>query len=89
MNERITVNIELLGTTGSVQFDAGYIGFLLGPGFIVTPADAAEPCKWKYNKVDGYWGSDCGVAFVFDNGGPSENGFLHCPKCRKPLEEVA
>lgn len=45
-----------------------------------------EPkCEWIDSHEDG-WTTDCGNAFVFNDEGPTENGFKFCPYCGKPLE---
>lgn len=47
---------------------------------------APEICVWQ---LEGdCWDSDCGHAFVFNEGGPVENDFKFCPYCGDPLAEV-
>ncbi len=43
-------------------------------------------CCWKWD--EGFWVSDCGEAFEFNDGNPSDNGFQFCPYCGKLLEEI-
>lgn len=55
----------------------------------LTPLKQAQEriksCPWSY---DEYWSSPCGVEFVFDNDGPTENKFKFCYGCGKPIEIV-
>ena len=48
-----------------------------------------ELCTWKYEENWDYstWESDCGEAWVFEEGGPSENRMNYCPFCGKGLVE--
>lgn len=60
--------------------------------FSHTPCDAVEyaevkkPCKWTVDG-DGVWYTECGDAFVFDSGGPTDNKFKVCPYCGGALME--
>ena len=49
--------------------------------------EPGEPthCYWFWDD-DGFWKSDCGVAFVFEVGGPKENKFKFCYKCGKHIK---
>lgn len=50
--------------------------------------ESAE-CEWTTDEEDSYWyNSDCGMSFVFVDGGPEYNGFKYCPKCGKKLKEI-
>ena len=44
---------------------------------------AVEPCLWT--DQEDYWQSDCGQAFVFNDGTPAENGAKFCNHCGKPI----
>lgn len=45
-------------------------------------------CHWTPDEGDPNWfSSDCGMSFVFEEGGPVENSFKFCPKCGKALHE--
>lgn len=46
-----------------------------------------EPCRWRYDEDD-FWGTGCGEAFVFMDGGPAENRVAFCPYCGRPLEII-
>lgn len=41
-------------------------------------------CSW-YSGYCGGWHSSCGTAYVFESGGPVENGHKFCHCCGKPL----
>jgi len=48
-----------------------------------------EHCKWSSDQNDSSWyESECGMSFVFENGGPINNEFKYCPKCGKLLKEI-
>lgn len=44
-------------------------------------------CQWFQEHDEGVWWTDCGNAFVFEDGGPIQNGFKFCGYCGKQLEE--
>jgi len=48
--------------------------------------DALEKrsCQWTEDD-DGVWDTECGNAFVFTDGGPSDNNLLFCPYCGAAL----
>lgn len=51
-------------------------------------AQRAHECGWTFADDDtGAWRSDCGVVWVFIDGGPSENEMRHCCGCGKKLKE--
>ena len=41
-----------------------------------------ETCVWAEDE-DGNWDTGCGEMFVFEAGGPAENGMVFCPYCGK------
>ena len=43
-------------------------------------------CGWVPDD-DCVWHTDCGEAFVFDTGGPTDNKMKFCPYCGKPMKE--
>lgn len=46
-------------------------------------------CEWKQFDGEGnYFNSDCGMAFYFEDGTATDNGFKFCPKCGKPMKEI-
>lgn len=48
---------------------------------------ACEPltCEWAHNEDDGFWDTECGQSWRFDDGGPKENHMNFCHCCGKPL----
>ena len=42
-------------------------------------------CEWQQNEY-GAWETGCHELFEFNEGGPSENGFVYCPYCGGELE---
>ena len=47
-------------------------------------------CTWTQNddEDDSYWAAACcDHLFVFNDGGPVENGFRYCPYCGLELKE--
>ena len=52
----------------------------------VEYAEVKKPCKWTVDG-DGVWYTECGNAFVFDTGGPTDNKFKVCPYCGGALLE--
>ncbi len=42
-------------------------------------------CTWQ--EIEEYWETDCGNAFVFDVGGPTENKVRFCCYCGRKLKE--
>jgi hypothetical protein len=43
-------------------------------------------CGW-YEDSDHFWGTSCGSAFEFNEGGPDENGFTFCPYCGLAIQQ--
>ncbi len=50
-----------------------------------TNQEDNEKCFWEYDG-DGRWWSACGQDFIFNSGGPSDNGFNYCHSCGNELE---
>jgi len=50
-----------------------------------------EPCTWARPESDhpDTWESSCGVMWMFDEGGPKDNGFHFCYRCGKQVIEAA
>jgi len=53
----------------------------------VSTDQCATGCEWKADE-EGVWGTGCGQAFVFDDGGPIENGMKFCCYCGLTLDEL-
>ena len=47
-----------------------------------------DTCKWTYDKWQEYWGTECGEAFYYSDGGPVENGQIYCHHCGRRVEIV-
>ena len=52
-------------------------------------AEQRRKCTWRFDQTTDtdYWVSDCGVRYVFTDGGPTDNGMVYCFKCGKLLDE--
>jgi hypothetical protein len=46
--------------------------------------DENYDCEWN-DDDEGMFETECGNAFVFNDGGPADNGFRFCPYCGKPI----
>lgn len=47
------------------------------------------PCVWEqqgYYEPE-YWETECGQAYVWFEGGLSENHYRFCPNCGRPIQE--
>ena len=42
-------------------------------------------CEWAHNEDDGFWDTECGQSWRFDDGGPKENNMNFCHCCGKTL----
>ena len=42
-------------------------------------------CEWAHNEDDGFWDTECGQSWRFDDGGPKENHMNFCHCCGKTL----
>ena len=42
-------------------------------------------CEWAHNEDGGFWDTECGQSWLFDDGGPKENHMNFCHCCGKPL----
>jgi hypothetical protein len=63
------------------------------PLYAAPPAEPAgvveKTCTWTLDEIDGYWQTECGEAWVFSEGGPSENGQNFCHHCGGKLIAAA
>ena len=46
-------------------------------------------CVWKEMEFGTYWKTECGEAFTFISGSPSDNKMLFCPYCGRIIKESA
>lgn len=49
------------------------------------PEIIPESCTWSFSSYDDHWHGTCGAEWVFNDGGPEENGVKFCPKCGKSV----
>lgn len=46
-------------------------------------------CEWTpEDDCSDHYAGTCGIYFMFNDGGPMDNGFVFCPKCGKKLKEI-
>lgn len=49
------------------------------------PEIIPDSCTWTFSNYDDHWSGTCGAEWVFNDGGPEENGVKFCPKCGKSV----
>ncbi|MDU3360809.1 MAG: hypothetical protein E7E35_24815 [Klebsiella sp.] len=49
------------------------------------PEIILESCTWTFSLYDEHWSGTCGAEWVFNDGGPEDNGVKFCPKCGKSV----
>ena len=54
--------------------------------FAAQAQETPRLCTWTENE-DGVYETNCDNMFVFNDGGPVENGFRYCPYCGRELRE--
>ena len=61
---------------------------LVNPALLFAAQARETPltCTWIENE-DGVYETNCDNMFVFNDGGPVENGFRYCPYCGRELRE--
>jgi hypothetical protein len=47
-----------------------------------VPQPPAMTCAWTQDE-EGDWMASCGLCWLFEDGGPEENGLRYCPGCGK------
>ena len=64
------------------------LSYLASPAalFASLAREAPLTCTWTENE-DGVYETNCDNMFVFNDGGPVENGFRYCPYCGLELSE--
>lgn len=48
------------------------------------------PCVWELqndNYEPAYWATECGQAYMWFEGGLSENHYHFCPNCGRPIQQ--
>jgi len=68
------------------------LSYLASPAALFAAQARETPltCTWTQNddEDDSYWAAACcDHLFVFNDGGPVENGFRYCPYCGRELSE--
>ena len=65
------------------------LSYLASPAalFAAHARETPRPCTWTQNE-DGVYETNCDNMFVFNDGGPVENGFRYCPYCGLELKEA-
>lgn len=43
-------------------------------------------CKWTYDHSEGFYETDCGQSWRFEDGGVADNGVKFCHGCGKVVE---
>jgi len=46
-------------------------------------------CEWAYDEDSGAHDTECGKAFMLNDGTLIENGFVFCPFCGQKIQETA
>ena len=64
------------------------LSYLASPAALFASLARETPltCTWTENE-DGVYETNCDNMFVFNDGGPVENGFRYCPYCGLELKE--
>ena len=64
------------------------LSYLASPAALFAAHARKTPliCIWTQNE-DGVYETNCDNMFVFNDGGPVENGFRYCPYCGLELKE--
>ena len=65
------------------------LSYLASPAALFAAQARETPltCTWTQNE-DGVYETNCDNMFVFNDGGPVENGFRYCPYCGLELKEA-
>lgn len=54
-------------------------------GYRLNSPEIPDGCQWTFDEHDSKWDSGCGEAWMFCDGGPTENGVRFCQSCGKPV----
>lgn len=47
-----------------------------------------KQCTWEYDDNHGYYDTECGRSFCFDDPDGFDSGFDYCPYCGKLIKEA-
>ncbi|CAI1169689.1 Uncharacterised protein [Serratia liquefaciens] len=75
--EQVMAALALVGVKYERRGDACRAAMLAQP--------VSQGCVWTYDEHDYKWDSGCGEAWMFSDGGPTENGVKFCQSCGKPV----
>lgn len=64
---------------------AGYVDGWNACRAAMLDQPVSQGCDWTYDEHDYKWDSGCGEAWMFSDGGPTENGVKFCQSCGKPV----
>ena len=64
------------------------LGIWIGIPNVEVVKIAVEKCEWTWGSSE-YYETGCDKAFLFFDGGPSENNFEFCPYCGRELVIVS
>jgi hypothetical protein len=53
----------------------------------VKAAENQGNCTYREEEGSEFWQTDCGRAFVWEDGPPSQHGCIYCGHCGKPIVE--
>lgn len=54
-------------------------------GYKLNSPEIPDGCQWTFDEHDSKWDSGCGEAWMFCDGGPTENGVKFCQNCGNPV----
>ena len=97
--DRVMGDARNAGYTGHAKDRMTELGWRIVPVYAKPKPVAREPltdsqaqagavpltCEWAHNEDDGFWDTECGQSWRFDDGGPKENHMNFCHCCGKPL----
>ncbi|MBN5201617.1 hypothetical protein JY494_19080 [Serratia marcescens] len=63
----------------------GMLAQPVSSGYKLKSPEIPDGCQWTFDEHDSKWDSGCGEAWMFCDGGPTENGVRLCQSCGKPV----
>lgn len=88
LEEEITVPWSTIKDIYRAAVDACRSAMLAQPvsqGYTLNSPEIPDGCQWTFDEHDYKWDSGCGEAWMFSDGGPTENGVKFCQSCGKPV----
>ncbi|XPP74327.1 hypothetical protein ACN2AS_05435 [Serratia liquefaciens] len=86
--EEITVPWNIIKDIYRAAVEACSTAMLAQPvsqGYTLNSPETPDGCQWTFDEHDSKWDSGCGEAWMFCDGGPTENGVKFCQSCGKPI----